>query len=62
MSLIKRIEEDITNGKAASEAIMCLESTRDGRTLPQLQVALRPKGRKGTRKVTGGLGVDAMVL
>jgi hypothetical protein len=48
MSFIKRIEEDITNGKAASEAIASLESVRDGRTLPQLQVALRPKGRKGT--------------
>ena len=55
MSLIKRIEEDIENGKAASEAIACLESARDGQTLPQLQVALRPKGRKGTRKA-----VDAM--
>jgi hypothetical protein len=53
MSLIKRIEEDITNGKTASEAIACLESARDGRTLPQLQVALRPKGRKG-RKAIGG--------
>ena len=51
MSLIKRIEEDIGNGKAASEAIACLESARDGRTLPQLQVALRPK--KGARKATG---------
>jgi hypothetical protein len=43
--------EDIENGKAASEAIACLESARDGRTLPQLQVALRPKGRKGTASV-----------
>lgn len=49
MSLIKRIEEDIENGKAVSEAIACLELARDGRTLPQLQVALRPKGRKGIR-------------
>ena len=55
MSLIKRIEEYIENGKAVSEAIACLESTRDGRTLPQLQVALRPKGRKGTRNAADAM-------
>ena len=56
MLLIKRIKEDVMNGKAASEAIAYLESARDGRTLPQLQVALRPKGRKATK----GVGVDGV--
>ena len=56
MLLIKCIEEDVMNGKAASEAIAYLKSARDGRTLPQLQVALRPKGRKATK----GVGVDGV--
>ena len=61
MSLIKRrIQEDIMNGKAASEAVACLESARDGRILPQLQVALRPEGREGTRKATVTEGIESI--
>lgn len=56
MLLIKHIEEDVMNGKATSEAIAYLESAHDRRTLPQLQVALRPKGRKAMK----GVGVNGM--
>lgn len=36
----------MANGKTVSEAIQALEVERDGQSLNQFQVALRPKGRK----------------
>ncbi|KAF8234981.1 hypothetical protein L208DRAFT_1376676 [Tricholoma matsutake] len=41
---VKRIQHDMTNSKMASIAIEDLEDLCAGRTLPQLQVALQPKG------------------
>jgi hypothetical protein len=44
MVLIKRVEDEMANGRTASAAVKHLDDLRDGRTLPQLQVTLRPKG------------------
>ena len=46
MSIVMRVQENISNGRTASEAVAELETLRDGQTLPQMQAALRPKGRK----------------
>jgi hypothetical protein len=50
MSIVTRIQNEIANGKTASMAIEALDNERASRTLPQLQVALRPKGQKSTKK------------
>ncbi|KAH9171726.1 hypothetical protein EDB89DRAFT_1969777 [Lactarius sanguifluus] len=46
MALVKRVEDEMANGKTASAAVEHLDHLRDGRSLPQLRAALRPKGRR----------------
>ncbi|KAH8983823.1 hypothetical protein EDB86DRAFT_2772428, partial [Lactarius hatsudake] len=47
MALVKRVEDEMATGKTASAAVDHLDHLRDGRSLPQLRVALRrPKGRR----------------
>lgn len=51
MSIITRVQDNISNGKTASEAVAELEASWDGQMLPQLQVALWPKGRKQKKAI-----------
>ena len=53
MALTRHVEVEMVNSKTASAAVKCLEDLRDGRTLPQRQVALHPKGRRMKTKSAG---------
>ena len=51
MSIITCVQDNISNGKTASEAVAELEASQDGQMLPQLQVVLQPKGRKQKKAI-----------
>ncbi|KAH9048848.1 hypothetical protein EDB84DRAFT_1261778, partial [Lactarius hengduanensis] len=62
MALVKRVEDEMANGKTASAAVEHLDHLRDGRSLPQLRVALRPKGRRPNKQGGEAAAIPSSVV